>query len=767
MRTETIEQTLHHALEQHQAGQLEIAQTAYRKILARDPNHADALHLLGLVVGQRGQLDESISLIQRAIEIEPRQAAFYANLGESFRRAGKLDEAVAAFERAIALDAGDAVSLSNLGGALWSQGKLDEAIGACQRAIALQPQLADAHANLGNALRDKGQIERALDACARAVELNPNLAEAHHNLGNCLLAIGTIDEAIDAFLKAIALKPDHALAFNNLGNAYRAKRRLDDAIEAYGNALKLSPALAEAYYNLGIALKDKGQLDKAILAYTTAVHFKPGYAEAHNNLGNALRVKGDLDQAVVAFEKAIESQPGYIEAYNNLGAAYTDRGDLDFAIDCFRKAIALKPDSAIVHSNLVYTLHFHAGYGPQKLLQENQRWAEMHEKPLAGARFAHKKQREKSGRLRIGYVSPDFRIHAAACFLLPLLSHHDANNVEVVVYSGVKRPDAMTERLKTFAPHWRDTTSWSDGQLAHVIHDDGIDILVDLTLHMAANRLLAFAQKPAPVQITWLGYPGTTGMSSIDYRLTDPYLDPPGEGDAFYSEKSIRLPRTFWCYAPLIETPAVNELPALASGRITFGCLNNFAKVTPATIALWIEVMRAVPDSRLIVQSYAGSHLDRVRERFELGGISRERLEFVGKEQPLDYFRLYHRIDIVLDPIPYPGHTSSLDALWMGAPVITLAGATAASRGGASILSNVGLRELIGRSPAEYIDNARKLANDLQYLADIRRTLPDRMLASPLTDAAQFAKDLEKTYRALWSRYLLLDENAPSPLPSP
>jgi predicted O-linked N-acetylglucosamine transferase (SPINDLY family) len=361
--------------------------------------------------------------------------------------------------------------------------------------------------------------------------------------------------------------------------------------------------------------------------------------------------------------------------------------------------------------------------------------------------------RDADRRLRIGYVSPDLRDHVVGRFMLPLLANHDHQRFEIFCYADVARADAMTERLRSHADCWRNTAGLSDEQLARAVRDDRIDILIDLTMHMAGSRLLAFARKPAPVQVTYLAYCGTTGLEAMDYRLTDPHLDPPDATDE-YVEQSIRLPRTYWCYQPPDDAPEVSSLPMTrAGGRVTFGCLNNFSKVSQPTIETWAELLRAIPDARLILHAHAGAHRQRLLTRLGELGIDTGRIEFVGFAPTASYLATYHRIDVALDPFPYAGGTTTCDALWMGVPVVTLAGRTAVGRGGASILTNLGLPELVARSPEEYVQIALALARAPQRLERLRCSMRDRMGRSPITDAPGFACDVESAYRAMWARH--------------
>ena len=326
-----------------------------------------------------------------------------------------------------------------------------------------------------------------------------------------------------------------------------------------------------------------------------AVRLKPDYAEAHNSLGVALGDRGQLPKAVEHYLEALRLKPDYAEAHSNLGSALKDEGDLDEAIACFDRAMALKPGDAWIHSNLVYTLMFCPDYDAEALYQEHRRWNQLHAGPLAKFIQPHRNDRSPERRLRIGYLSPDFRGHPVGRFLLPLLEAHDHARFEIYCYASVRIADAITDRRRAHADVWRDVLALSDEQVAELVRQEQIDILVDLAMHQAGNRFLVFARKPAPVQVCWLAYPGTTGLSTIDYRLTDPYLDPPGRFDQFYSEQSIYLPETYWCYQSIVQTPCVNKLPALTAGHVTFGCLNNFCKVTPASLAAWRELLLAVP----------------------------------------------------------------------------------------------------------------------------------------------------------------------------
>ncbi len=355
----------------------------------------------------------------------------------------------------------------------------------------------------------------------------------------------------------------------------------------------------------------------------------------------------------------------------------------------------------------------------------------------------------------MGYVSPDFRDHVVGSNFFPLLREHDQTRFDIFCYANVLSPDAMTRRLEAQCAHWRNIAGCNDQEAAEAIRADRIDILVDLALHTAHNRLPLFARKPAPVQVSYLGYCGTTGLEAIDHRLSDPYLDPPGTDLGCYSERTICLPHCTWCYQPGGPMPEISPLPALRAGFVTFGCRNNFAKVSSLALDLWLEILLAVPRSRLVLYAPAGACREALLERFVRKNITAERLQFIGKQPWEQFVRSYQAVDIALDPFPYCGWITTCDALWMGVPVISLSGRTAVGRGGCSILSNIGLPELVAQSPQEYVEIAVSLAGDLSRLVELRATLRERMERSPLRDAKAFARDIEAAYRQMWRTWCL------------
>jgi predicted O-linked N-acetylglucosamine transferase (SPINDLY family) len=780
----SIEQAMQVAVAHHQAGRLREAESIYRQVLAVRPDHAEALNLLAAIAGQMGRPDVASDLVRQAITAAPDNAVYHFHFGTLLQNQGRLDEATACYQRALSLKADYPEALINLGNAMRAKGRLDEAITCYQQALDLRPEFVDALYNLGIAWSDKGQVEQAISSYQRVLALNPNHVEAHVNLGLAWFSRGEGHQAVACYQRALAIRGDSAEALCNLGVALRARGQLEPAIDCYRRALSIKPGFVEAHNNLGLALKEQGWSDRAIACFQQALNLNPAFAKAHINIGIVLNDQGCHDQAIACFQRAIEIDPQLIEAHSNLGIAFKDKEQLDQAIAChqrvlafrpqcaeahcdlgnafrangqidaaiasFRRALAIKSGFVAAHDDLLLTMLYDPGSDSRQILSESQLWNRLHAEPPARQAVPHSNGRDPQRPLRIGYVSADFMQHPCALGLLPLFRHHDRRQFDIFCYAQVPRPDAYTRQFRELVPQWRNTNGLSDEDVAFMVRQDRIDILVDLKLHTPFNRLPVFAHKPAPVQVTWLGYPGTTGMDAINYRLTDPYLDPPGGDDAFYSERSIRLPDTFWCYDPLTEEPSVSGPPGSGNGFITFGCLNSFCKVNDSVLSLWAQVLKAVPDSRLMLLVPEGSARRRVLDRLGDAGIGPERVEMLKRMLRPDYMRAFHRIDISLDTVPYNGHTTGLDSLWMGVPVVTLVGQTIVGRAGFSELSNLGLPELIAHTPEQYVQIATALAGDLPRLAELRATLRQRMQVSPLMDAPRFARGIEAAYRCMW-----------------
>lgn len=540
--------------------------------------------------------------------------------------------------------------------------------------------------------------------------------------------------------------------------ALQASGRFGEAEGVYRELLGRVPGLFEATANLGTVLVQLGRAGEAVglLRAAAAMPEGAGVWELHNNLGNALRDGGDLGGAIGSLRRATELAPGAADAWMNLGNALKDVARHDEALAAYQRAAMLRPNDAALHANLVYALMFHPRVTPAAFRRACEQWDALHARPLARERKAHAVDRSPGRRLRVGLVGADFRRHAQSHFTVPLLEHWRSEGAVPIVYSSTAPEDDITARLRAAVGRaggtWVDALPLDDGELAERVRADRVDVLIDLTMHMAGCRLLALARKPAPVQATWLAYPGTTGSSAMNFRLTDPQLDPPGLGnDADYTEAMVRLADTFWCYDPLTpagaDEPEPGPLPAARAGVITFGSLNAFSKVTEATLDLWRGVLEAVPSSRLRVLAPLGEHREAALSRL---GVEPARVEFVSPRARGKYLELFREVDIMLDTAPVPGHTTTLDALYMGVPVVTRVSPGAVGRGGAAILTHAGLPELIAADDAAYIRAAVALAGDGERLADLRRTLRARLRVSPLMDGPRFGRAFDAAVRQMW-----------------
>jgi predicted O-linked N-acetylglucosamine transferase (SPINDLY family) len=564
---------------------------------------------------------------------------------------------------------------------------------------------------------------------------------------------GRFSEAADLYRKILELAPEDGEAFFLLGLALFQLGHVAEAADKVRRAVSLDPAVAEYHCDLARILFTLNDFPGAIAASRKALELQPNFPEALFNLGNALCRTRLFEDGIDAYQHALIQRPDARDAANNLGMALLELGRIDGAIACFDQILASNPSDAAARSNRIYAMHFNPSSTAAKIREELVDWNQQHARPLNATIIPHiRRPKLDSHPLRIGYVSPDFREHVVGWNLLPLLAEHDRKRFHIICYSSAGRADAITRELQSHVAAWRDISALSDQQAAKIIREDQIDILVDLSLHTGGIRLLLFARKPAPIQLTYLAYPGSTGLEAMDYRFSDPFLDF-GQDLSDHTERTIRLPRTYWCYRPGGPTPAVVPPPALSAGIITFGSLNAFQKISGPTLDVWRQLMQSVPRSRLLLHAPVGKHRGQLIQGFETSGIADDRIEFVDRLPWSQYIQTYQRIDIALDPFPYGGGITTCDALSMGVPIITLRGKTTVGRGGSSILQNLNLPEFIAESPQQYISAATALANDLALLSKLRSCLRERMLDSPLTDAVQFARDIEAAFVKMWDQW--------------
>lgn len=652
---------------------------------------------------------------------------------------------------------------------LLKTGDLTQAKALCEQICRINKEDVDAWVMLGKVHMRLGKFAEAEACCHEAIKRRSGVAEAHFVLGNALQSQRKWDESIASYRQALKLEPDFAKAYYRLGDALNARGRSGEAISNYQRATIFQPNFTAAHNKLGVALEQQGRFEEAVAAYQKILAIAPNAAGTYGNLCNVYTLLGDLDSAEASIRQALRLEPDSSVGYNNLGNVLKEQGRIEEATVCFRRALELKPDFVIAHSNLLMCLNYLPACSPAELLEAHKVWARLHA-AASGSVPVYRNPPDPGRRLRIGYVSPDFRHHPVAAFLEPILKHHDSAAFDVICYANVARPDSATEHLRSLGRGWRNTYGLSDSQLVEMIRSDGIDILVDLAGHTGDNRLPVFSARPAPVQVTYLGYPNTTGLSSIDYRLTDEVSDPVGD-ERYYTEKLCYLRNGFSCYAPPVDVPEVALSPPCKNGTVTFGSFNNLLKINASVIDLWCRVLQSNPSARMIILRHVlrGKVRERMYQAFSQRGIARERINLLC-EVPEEcrsavvgrsYFALYQHIDIALDTFPWNGHTMSCETLWMGVPVVTLYGDRHAGRLCASVLTAIGLPQLIAYTPDEYVRIATELANNPGELERLRAGLRDRMRNSPLCDGKGFTEILEQAYREMWSGWCLQSADTP------
>jgi len=665
-----------------------------------------------------GQLERAALLYRRVIDQTPEHAPAMFLLAMLALSSDRLDEACALLERAVHIAPDSALFLSNLGGVYGRLGRKREALAVLLAAIARKPDFVEAVFNLARTFEAQGELLAAAECYERARALDPSQSQAAERLANVKAKLRTL----------VAVVP-----------------------KAPNPESDMSPA--ELFAALGATLRTGGATEHAASWYRAALTLDPQSPYLHTALGAILADSGHFDEAIVEFQRALELDRSFHPARGYLDTALNEAGRHDETEAVYREAIRLRPDDPNAHSVLLFNMQYWPHVGASDILAEARAWNDRHARPLAAQALPLHNDRAPERRLRIGYVSPDFKEHAMSRFTIPLLRNHDHQRFEIFCYSSTDQPSEETAILRGYADEWRDVATLDDAALAELIRSDQIDILIDLTMHLLGCRLLTFARRPAPIQICWLAYAGTTGLETMDYRLSDPFLDPIDADTRVYSEETLRLPDSFWCYDQPTNLPEVSPLPALTKGRITFGCLSHFRKINDGVLRLWAKVLNALPESRLTLVAPESSARTRVRSFFEEAGVNPDRIEFVGRCSRLDYLSGYREIDICLETLPYNGQTTSLDALWMGVPTVTLVGETVVGRAGVCHAMNLGLPELIATTEDEYVRAASSLASDLKRLSTLRQTLRARLQQSPLMDAPRFARNLESTYRDVWRRF--------------
>jgi predicted O-linked N-acetylglucosamine transferase (SPINDLY family) len=669
-----------------------------------------------------GRLPQAEALYRQILLTEPDHPEALHYLGLLAHQVGRNEIAVELISKALTYRPDDVNAHQNLGIALMEQGKLDEAVVSFRRVLTLRPDFTDAHNNLGAILKDQGKLDEAAASFRQALSLKPDFAMAHYNLGNVLMAQGKLDEAVASFRQAVTLKPDYIAVHYNLGQTLTALEKLDEAAASYRRALTLKPDFAEAHNNLGMVSDELGKLDEAVANYRQALTLKPDYVEAHNNMGNVLMAQGKLDEAVASY----------------------------------RRALFLKPDFTLAFSNLLMCLNYVPNQSISLYLDEARNYGRIASSKVSVG-YSDWTCSKEPERLNIGMVSGDFCNHPVGYFLENLLANIDTTKIDLVAYPTHRKEDELTDRIRSHFVAWKPLVGLHDEACAHLIRDDGVHVLLDLSGHTRHNRLPVFAWKPAPVQASWLGYFASTGMAAMDYLIAD-LISVPESHQVHFTEKIWYLPETRLCFSPPAssEKLAPTPLPALRNGHITFGCFQHLSKLSENVLAAWGRIFQALPQARLRLQHRlldSPSMRRQLQQRLTRNGIGPERIAFKRSVPRLEYLAAHAHIDIILDTFPFTGGTTTCEALWMGVPSVTLAGNTMVSRQGASLLTCVGLTDWIAANDEDYVAKAIAHAADFDKLARLRAGLRQQVLTSPLFDGPRFAKNFVEAMWGMWQGF--------------
>lgn len=800
----------------HQRGGVILARALYTEILRVAPNHAATLHQMGIAALQSGDMQGGIGLITRSIESDSSQPQVHLNLGRALLNAGRPQEALACLDRALSLKADFTEAYDQRGSALAELNRSEEALASYERALQLRPDLAPTLNSRGTVLHELGRCAAALESYDRALQLRPDFAEAHYNRGNALRDLRRFPDAMRSYEQALQLRPDFTYALHNLGNALRDLQRPSEALACYERTLQLDPNFVDAHNNRGNALFDLGRFEEALTSYERALALRPGAdalnnkgnalmklhqpaaalacyedalraggdrADLLNNRGNALHALGRTEEALSSYERALQLKSDFADAFENRGGALAELRRHAEAAESFARALEIAPDHDYAPGNLLHSqLHccewsqYSSVHSIEQQVRGGKRVilpgaflsvsadpaAQLH---CARAYVEHRcppapplwqGERYSHGKIRVAYLSADFRDHATAYLMAELFERHDRDRFEITAISfGPSRDSEMEGRLRRAFDRFEEVRALSDLSVAQRVRELEIDIAVDLKGFTTDGRPGILAHRPAPIQVNYLGYPGTMGADYVDYLIADGTVIPP-EHEPYYSEKIVRLPD---CYQPndskrriAENTPARAEM-GLPDKGLVFCCFNNDYKLSPPFFELWMRLLHRLPGSCLWLLEGNDAVADNLRRAAAAHEISPQRLVFAPRVK-LDAHLARHRLaDLFLDTLPYGAHTTASDALWAGLPVLTCLGDSFAGRVAASLLRAIGLPELITADLREYEERAFQLSTTPQALADIRSKLARQRLTHPLFDATRFSQHLESALVEMWERH--------------
>ncbi len=767
---------VHHALGlAHAAARDTVAaREAFAAAVAHDPDFADGWINLGVVAKECGDLGAADDSFQKALALHPDDPVIHNNYGNVLLALRRLEDAIASYRRAIGLKPDYVDAKVNLALAYREAGDAGKSLTELEGVVDAHPDHVAALNSLGNALRHAEQFARAHEVLQKAISLDPNHAEAHNNLGLVLTLQGKWDAAESEFAAAVTLRPDMAVLANNFGTLLLKMFKLEGAVEQLTRAVDLEPGYLDALVNLGVAHFMLGHYDDAVRAYRRVIDKEPAHAFARYSLGVALVEQQELEEGVEQIEQALAIDPDNVMALNTLGVALLDQHRISEALAAMTRAAEADTASAPVYlSNALFTSLYDPDIPNDEIQARHLAFGERFTTNTPDSSRPHANPRDPDRKLKLGYMSPDFRGHSVSYFFEPVLEKHDRSQFEIFLYSNTTRTDAVTDAMAQAADVWVETSGLTDDAVVRRIRDDGIDILVNLGGHTSGNRLVACGQKPAPVQIEYVGYPDTSGVRAMDYRIIDGRSDPEGEADARCVETLLRLPDCFHCYRPTAKAPEPAAAPHVERGYVTYGSFNVLPKLNARVVEAWSDILRQVPTARLYMkckQLKTPAVQERVLGYFADAGIDPARITleaFVPSVK--DHLSRYHGVDLGLDTFPYNGTTTTCEALWMGVPVLSVEGHRHSGRVGLSLLHAAGLhREFAASDVASYIDKAVAWGHEPVRLAEIRSQLRPMMAASPLRDETGFTRNLEALYRDVWRQWCAgpetFEHRAPAPL---
>lgn len=732
-------------------GDLDAAAAICAAILDGAADDVGTLCLFGQIRCQQGRFEDAIALLRRSLAAQPAQPRAELLLGRALAETGVLEPALAHLDRAIAADGALGDAHGARGDVLGQLGRHAEAVASYRQAIALDPSGVANWCNLGAAYAALGELEPALDSYARALTLDPTLAEAHFNRAGVLARLGRAEEALASLEQGLTAAPDHVGGLVAYADMLRSLDRHGEAVAVYDRVLTRAPGEAVALAGRAASLAALKRVAEALATLDRLLAVSPDDADTLSNRGLLLTQLNRHDEALASLERALRLDPANATALNNRAMVLLDLGRPAAAVRDYRAALALRP-SAATHSNLIFALNFDPAADAAVHQAERAAWQARYARLPATTWAPHRNPPDPERRLRIGYLSSHFRHQAATYAFAGVILARDREAFEAVCYANTEIDDAVGERFRASADAWRPVGSLSDDALADLIRRDEIDILVDLVGHMSGQRLLVFARKPAPLQLTGWGEPTGTGLAAMDYLLADPVLVPQAER-GLLAERVCDLPNFLGYWMPDV-LPEAGPLPASVRGHVTFGSFNRIAKIQDPVLRLWAGILQALPSARLIIKSEQRFD-NSIRRReieaiFAAAGVAMSRVDLRGPCDRLAHFQAYRDIDIALDPFPHGGGMTTLDALWMGVPVVTAPGRTISSRLAAASQTALGLADWIAASDADYVERAVGMTRDLDALARLRAELRPRLRRSPFGDPAQYARAVEAAYRAMW-----------------